>query len=177
MKSTIKVILTITISILLLIFLLSISVKKLDSSEPNGDSFTIALPEATNYVVNDNGALKQETVDSLNKELKELDNKAQIAVLILDSTSPYTIEEYGIRLADKWKVGYSGLDNGAIIILATKDRKVRIEVGKGLEGVIPDAAAGRIIDEYMMPPLKEGNYDIAIINAVGAIKNIILNVK
>lgn len=167
------------ISVIILACLIGIFL--LTSDVPDGQigegASTVSLPEATNYVVNDNGVLKQETVDELNKELKELDSKAQIAVLVLDSTAPYTIEEYGIKLADKWKVGYAGLDNGAIIILATKDRKVRIEVGKGLEGIIPDAAAGRIIDEYMMPPLKDGNYDNAIINAVMTIKGIILRTQ
>lgn len=139
----------------------------------NDAASIIALPEATNYVVNDNGVLSQETVDELNKDLANFDGRAQIAVLVLDSTSPYTIEEYGIKLAEKWKVGYSGVDNGAIIILATVDKKVRIEVGKGLEGDIPDAAAGRVIDEYMIPALKEKNFDNAIKNGVMGLKNLL----
>ena len=127
-------------------------------------------PEPTNYVVDAAGALSQATIDSLNAELKTFDGKAQIAVAVVKTTAPFTIEEYGIKLAEKWKVGYQGKDNGIIIILATEDRKVRIEVGKGLEGDIPDAVAGRIIDEAMIPSLKISNWDAAIVYGVQALK-------
>lgn len=130
----------------------------------------VTFPEPTNYVVNSNGALKRELVDLLNGDLKGFDGRAQIAVLVLDSTAPLTIEEYGIKLAEKWKVGYQGKDNGAIIIIATKDRKVRIEVGKGLEGDITDAKAGRILDEQMVPYLKQNNWDAAVATGVEALK-------
>ena len=140
------------------------SVIDLISSEQNN------FPEATNYVVDTSGKLKQSTIDYLNNDLKNFDGIAQIAVAVVNSTSPLTIEEYGIKLAEKWKVGYQGKDNGAIIILAIQDRKVRIEVGKGLEGDIPDAVAGRIIDESMIPSLKNSDLDAAIVNGVEAIK-------
>jgi len=127
-------------------------------------------PEATNYVVDTTGEMSPDVVANLNFELSKFDGTAQIAVLVIDSTFPQTIEEYGINLADKWKVGYNGKDNGAIIILATEDRKVRIEVGKGLEGSIPDAVAGRIMDEYMIPDLKNNDWDAAITKGVTALE-------
>ncbi len=135
------------------------------------------LPEPTNYVVDQGrgtgltpGILSQATVDALNADLKTFDGKAQIAVAIVETTQPESIEGYGIRLADKWKVGYKGKDNGVIIILAVKDRKVRIEVGRGLEEVVPDAVAGRIIRDVMTPSLKKGDWDTAIKDGVTALK-------
>lgn len=127
-------------------------------------------PEPSNYVVDTTGEMSPDVVANLNFELSKFDGTAQIAVLVIDSTFPQTIEEYSINLAEKWKVGYSGKDNGIIIVLATKDRKVRIEVGKGLEGTIPDAVAGRIMDEYMVPDLKNNDWDAAITKGVRALE-------
>src|SRR4051812_42475876 len=70
---------------------------------------------------------------------------SQIAVLIVSTTAPETIEQYGIRVAEAWKVGRKGVDDGAILIVAVKDRALRIEVGYGVEGVLPDVVAKRII--------------------------------
>lgn len=129
-------------------------------------------PEATNYAVDAAGVLSVDELADLNARLKALDtSKSQIGVLILQSTYPLSIEEYGIKLAEKWKTGMKGLDNGAIIIVATQDRKVRIEVGYGLEGNIPDAVAGRIIDNDMMPSLKSGDWYNAIIGAINGINS------
>jgi uncharacterized protein len=83
---------------------------------------------------------------------------SQLAVLILPSTKPETIEQYGIRLAEAWKLGRKGADDGAILIVAKDDRRLRIEVGYGLEGVIPDAVARRIIDETITPKFKAGDF-------------------
>jgi uncharacterized protein len=114
--------------------------------------------------------MSPDVVANLNFELSKFDGTAQIAVLVIDSTFPQTIEEYSINLAEEWKVGYNGEDNGVIIVLATEDRKVRIEVGKGLEGTIPDAVAGRIMDEYMVPDLKNNDWDSAITKGVRALE-------
>jgi uncharacterized protein len=132
---------------------------------------TVSIPEASNYVVDTTGTLKQETVDKLNTDLKNFDGKAQIAVLVVNSTEPDSIEQYGIRVADAWKVGYAGKDNGAIVILAIEDRNVRIEVGQGLEGIITDADAGRILRNVMVPLLKTGDWDGAILAGVYELKN------
>lgn len=131
------------------------------------------FPTPTNYVTDLNDSLTDQTEEVMNTTLKDLSDKgtAQIAVMVLDSTSPYSIEEYGIKLADAWKVGEEGKDNGVILILATEDRKVRIEVGKGVEGIIPDAVAGRIIDEEMIDSLKIGDWDSAVLLGVGEIIN------
>ncbi|MDP2809938.1 MAG: TPM domain-containing protein [Rhodocyclaceae bacterium] len=83
---------------------------------------------------------------------------AQIAVLMLPGTQPEAIEAFGIRLAEAWKIGHKGADNGVIVIVAKEDRKMRIEVGYGLEGAIPDVVAKRIIAERMAPLFRQGDF-------------------
>lgn len=124
-------------------------------------------PAPTDYAVDVAGVLTTEQLTELNGMLKGLDNeKHQFAVAIVKTTAPLSIEQYGIKLAEQWKVGGRNTDTGAIIIIATEDRKVRIEVGYGLEGDINDAKAGRIIDEQMMPFLKNGDWYRAITAAL-----------
>lgn len=83
---------------------------------------------------------------------------SQIAVLIVPTTQPETIEQYGIRVGEAWKLGRKGVDDGAILIVAMQDRALRIEVGYGLEGVIPDAVAKRVVSEIIVPFFKQGDY-------------------
>jgi uncharacterized protein len=83
---------------------------------------------------------------------------AQIAVLLLPTTQPEAIEAFGIRLAEAWKIGHKGADNCFIVIVAKNERSMRIEVGYGLEGAIPDAVASRIIAERMAPAFKQGDF-------------------
>jgi len=80
---------------------------------------------------------------------------AEVCVLIVPTTRPETIEQFGIRVAEAWKLGRQGIDDGAILIVALEDREVRIEVGRGLEGDIPDLKANRIIDEQVLPWFRE----------------------
>src|SRR4029079_7747567 len=82
----------------------------------------------------------------------------QLAVLIVPSTKPEPIEAYSIRVADAWKIGRKGQDNGALLVLAKDDKKVRIEVGYGLEGVLTDATSRRIIAETMAPFFRQGQF-------------------
>lgn len=129
-------------------------------------------PEPTNYAVDKTGTLSAEQLFSLNAKLKAMDSeKHQFGVVIVKTTQPLDIESYGIKLAEKWKVGYKGLDNGAIIIIAKEDRKVRIEVGYGLEGDIPDSVAGRILDNQIVPLLKEGKWYEAIVAGLDELNN------
>src|SRR3546814_6589830 len=74
------------------------------------------------------------------------------------STEPETIEQYSIRVTNAWKLGRKGVDDGILMLVARNDRRVRIEVGYGLEGVVPDAIANRIIDETIVPRFKAGDY-------------------
>jgi uncharacterized protein len=99
----------------------------------------------------------------------ERSGRAQIAVLLLPTTQPEPIEAFGIRLAETWKIGRKGKDDGLIIIVAKNDRKMRIEVGYGLEGAIPDAIAKRIVAERMAPAFKQEDFFGGLIAAVGAL--------
>ncbi len=83
---------------------------------------------------------------------------SQIAVLILPTTGEESIEEFGIRLAEKWKIGRADQDDGLILIVAKEDRKIRFEVGYGLEGAIPDAYAKRIIETIILPEFRSGDF-------------------
>ncbi len=83
---------------------------------------------------------------------------SQIGVLIVPSTKPEEIEQYGIRVAEAWKLGRRNVDDGAILIVAREDRTLRIEVGYGLEGVLNDATAKRIISEIIIPRFKTGDF-------------------
>jgi len=83
---------------------------------------------------------------------------SQIAVLIVPTTQPETVEQYGIRVADRWKLGRKGIDDAAILIVAKNDRTLRIEVGYGLEGALNDARSQRIISEVIVPRFREGDF-------------------
>lgn len=87
---------------------------------------------------------------------------SQIAVLILPTTQSETIEAFGIRVADTWKIGRKNIDDGVILIVAKDDRKLRLEVGRGLEGAIPDAIAKRILAETIKPYFKNNDYTSGI---------------
>ena len=118
------------------------------------------LPTLSARVTDLTGTLDQAQRGRLEAQLAAIDRngRAQIAVLLLPSTQPETIEAFGIRLAEAWKIGHKGADNGAIVIVAKNDRRMRIEVGYGLEGSIPDAVAKRIIAERMAPLFKQGDF-------------------
>ena len=88
----------------------------------------------------------------------EREKGAQIAVLIVPSTQPEAIEQYSIRVAEQWKLGRKGVDDGVLLLIAKQDKKLRIEVGYGLEGALNDATAKRIIAETITPRFKEGKF-------------------
>jgi uncharacterized protein len=87
---------------------------------------------------------------------------AQMAVLVVPTTQPEPVETYAIRVADAWKVGRKGRDDGVLLVVAKNDRRLRLEVGYGLEGAIPDAIAKRIVAEDIAPRFREGRYAAGI---------------
>lgn len=97
---------------------------------------------------------------SLESALHQIEARtgAQVAVLIVPTTQPEVIEQYSIRVAEAWKLGRKGQDDGVLLLVAKNDRKLRIEVGYGLEGTIPDAVARRIIDETIASHFKQGDF-------------------
>lgn len=120
----------------------------------------VALPALTERVTDLTGTLSAEDRAGLTASLAALekDKGAQIAIVLLPTTQPESIEQFGIRLAEAWKIGRKGVDDGVIVIVAKDDRRMRIEVGYGLEGAIPDAIAKRIVAEQMAPRFREGDF-------------------
>lgn len=141
------------------------------SEEAASDEFVI--PGYTGYVNDASGILNPTIVSELEELLVTFaeSGNGEIAVLTLPTIEPYTIEEFGIRLADEWKVGDEELDNGIILIVVTEDREVRIEVGHGSEAYVTDARAGQILDEVTVPQLKTGDWDAAVAKTVVVLIN------
>jgi uncharacterized protein len=94
---------------------------------------------------------------------------AQVVVAIFPFLDGENLEDFSIRLAERWRVGQKGLDNGVILLVFVRDRKVRLEVGYGLEGALPDAVAGQIIRDALAPAFREGRYAAGLEAAVSAI--------
>jgi len=120
----------------------------------------LAVPSLTARVTDQVGVLQPEQRAALESRLVALEQEkgSQIAVLIVPTTQPETIEQYSIRVAENWQLGRKGVDDGLLILLAVDDRTMRIEVGYGLEGVIPDAIAKRVIAEVMTPYFRQGDF-------------------
>jgi uncharacterized protein len=135
-----------------------------------------AVPELWGQRVHDEAhVLKSETVDLLEKKLKTYEDSTsnQIAILIVQSLEGDVLEEYSLRVAEKWKLGRNDKDNGVLLLVAIDDHKMRIEVGHGLEGVLTDAQSNRIIRNEMAPNFRRGDYDAGILAAIdGIIKSI-----
>jgi uncharacterized protein len=124
-------------------------------------SADVAVPPLSARVTDLTGTLSGGAVARIEKKLEDFETKkgSQIAVLVVPSTQPEEIEQYGIRVAQAWKLGRKSVADGAILIVAKNDRRVRIEVGYGLEGALPDAIASRIVAETITPHFKLGDYD------------------
>jgi uncharacterized protein len=120
----------------------------------------VAVPPLAARVTDQTGTLSPDQVATLERTLQafEASKGSQIAVLIVPTTEPETIEQFGIRVADQWKLGRKGVDDGAILIVAKQDRTVRIEVGYGLEGALNDAISNRIVSEIIVPRFRQGDY-------------------
>ena len=117
------------------------------------------------YVQDYAGALSPQTRQALNAIGQDLDNKttAQVAVVTVKTLDGQPIDEYGLTLLRQWGLGNKEKNNGALILVAIDDRQSRIEVGYGLEGVLPDGLTGRIQDQQMLPYFKQGQYEKGIV--------------
>jgi uncharacterized protein len=120
----------------------------------------VAVPPLTGRVVDQTGTLSAADIAALTQTLSglELRKGSQVAVLIVPTTEPETIEQYSIRVAEAWKIGRKKIDDGALLVVAKNDRKLRIEVGYGLEGALTDVTSRRIIDEIITPKFKSGDF-------------------
>lgn len=131
-----------------------------------------AVPELWNMRVHDDAhVLKQETIDHLEKQLAHYEDSTsnQIAILIISSLEGESIEDYSIKVAEKWALGKKDKDNGVLLLIAVDDHKMRIEVGEGLEGVLTDALSSRIIRNEMAPNFRRGDYESGVTAAIDGI--------
>ena len=149
---------------LLLIFLISFPIASAQT-----------IPKIVPYVNDLAGVLTQSDINSINLLAAgiEKNTTAQIAVLIVDTTAPSTIDEYANKAFRENGIGNKDNNNGLLIVVATSDRAWRIEVGYGLEGLINDAKAGGIARTYLIPNLKNGDYYIGLHSTVSVIGDII----
>jgi uncharacterized protein len=135
----------------------------------------VPIPPLTGRIVDLTGTLDATQRAALEARLAAFEQKkgAQIAVLLAPTIQPESIEQFGIRLAEAWKIGRRGIDDGVILIVAKEDRQLRIEVGYGLEGALNDATAKRIVSEIITPHFREGNYAAGIEAGLNAIMSVI----
>lgn len=120
----------------------------------------VEIPPARAPVTDLTQTLSPEQVAELDRRLREFESRkgSQIAILIVPTTAPETIEQYSIRVVERWRLGRRGVDDGVLILVAKQDRAVRIEVGYGLEGALPDVLANRIIEQVAVPRFRADDY-------------------
>lgn len=120
----------------------------------------VAVPPLQARVTDLTRTLSTGEIAALEQKLAAFEQRkgSQIAVLLVPTTQPEPLAAYAIRVADRWKLGRRGVDDGVLLIVAKSDREVRIEVGRGLEGVLPDAGAKRIVSDDIVPRFKQGDF-------------------
>ncbi|MFA7254656.1 MAG: TPM domain-containing protein [Candidatus Omnitrophota bacterium] len=134
--------------------------------------FALEVPKsADGYVTDRAGLLSPPTKAVLERELRAFEEKTsnQIVIATFPSLEGDSLEDFSIRLAEAWKVGQKGRDNGVIFLIFKNDRKIRIEVGYGLEGVLTDALSGQIISQVVAPHFRQGDYAGGILAGTDAI--------
>jgi uncharacterized protein len=134
----------------------------------------VEVPALKARVTDLTGTLTPEQSAALESRLAAFEAKkgSQVAVLIVPTTEPEAIEQYGIRVAEAWKLGRKGVDDGALLLVAKNDRTLRIEVGYGLEGALNDATSKRI-EDIVVPYFKAGNFYAGVSAGVDAILAVI----
>ncbi len=134
-----------------------------------------AVPKLTRHVTDLTGTLTAAQVDQLDASLVALEKSkgAQLVVLMVAGTGDQAIEDYSLAVSEANKVGRKGIDDGLLLLIAKNDHRVRLEVGYGLEGAIPDAATARIIREYLAPKFRADDYFGGISDALGALTQLV----
>ena len=134
-------------------------------------AYGLDVPRLQGYVNDYAGMISPSVRSKIEEELKafEQSDSTQIVILTIPSLEGENIEEFGIKAAEAWKVGYQGKDNGVLLIVSKQERKIRIEVGRGLEGKLTDLMAGRIIDQTIKPRFKQSDFDGGFITAISAL--------
>ena len=120
----------------------------------------VAVPPLSGRVVDQTATLSAGDIDALTQRLKDLETRkgSQVAVLIVPTTQPESIEQFAIRVAEAWKIGRKKVDDGALLVVAKNDHRLRIESGYGLEGALTDITSRRIIDEIIVPHFRTGDF-------------------
>lgn len=124
-------------------------------------SYGLDVPRLQGYVNDYAGMISPSTKSRIQEALKafEQSDSTQVAILTVPSLEGENIEEFSIKVAEAWKIGQQQKDNGVLFIVSKQERKIRIEVGRGLEGKLTDLMAGRIIDQVIKPRFKQGDFD------------------
>lgn len=140
-----------------------------------GRAEEVQIPPPQGLVSDFAGVIDQTTRQQLTRLLQELKDKtgAEIAVVTVETTQPLTPFDYALKIAETWKPGEKGKDNGVVFLVATKDRKMFIVTGYGVEGVLPDGKVGAIQDEYIVPYFKQRDYARGILTGTQVMANLI----
>jgi uncharacterized protein len=127
---------------------------------PDARAAIVPVPPLTARVIDQTNTLDASQKQALESQLAALEQRkgSQLAVLIVPTTGDEAIAQYSLRVVEAWKLGRKGIDDGALLVVAKDDHHIRIEVGKGLEGPIPDAIANRVIDEYIVPKFRADDF-------------------
>jgi uncharacterized protein len=135
----------------------------------------VAVPPLVGRVVDQTGTLSTNDVSTLNQTIRAFETRkgSQVAVLIVPTTDGEAIEPFSLRVAEAWKIGRKKIDDGVLLVIAKNDRKLRIEVGYGLEGALTDVTSKRIIDEIITPHFRSGDFSGGISAGVDRILRII----
>ena len=135
----------------------------------------VPVPPLTGRVTDQTATLSAEQKAALEQTLQAFEARkgSQLAVLLVPTTAPETIEQYALRVAERWKLGRKKIDDGAVLVVAKTDRALRIEVGYGLEGALNDATSKRIISEIITPRFKQGDFHGGISAGVDQIIRVI----
>lgn len=141
----------------------------------NAALFGAEVPYLTGRVTDNAQLLSPEVKRSLSESLKEHEQRTgnQIAVLTIPTLDGESIEDYAVRVFETWKLGQKEKDNGVLIVVVPNDRRMRIEVGYGLEGTLTDALAGRIIQNVMTPKFKNGDFNGGIVDGAKAVMDVL----
>ena len=134
-------------------------------------AYGLDVPRLQGYVNDYAGMISPSVKSRIVEELRvfEQSDSTQIVVLTIPSLKGENIEEFGIKVSETWKIGQQQKDNGALLIVSKQERKIRIEVGRGLEGKLTDLMAGRIIDQVITPRFRQGDYDGGFAAAVSSL--------
>ena len=135
----------------------------------------IPVPPLTGRVTDQTATLSAEQKAALEQTMQAFEARkgSQLAILIVPTTAPETIEQYAVRVAELWKLGRKKVDDGAILVIAKNDRAARIEVGYGLEGALNDATSKRIISERITPRFAQGDFNGGIVAGVDQIIRVV----